>query len=175
MLLNNKIFLLSNFNELFNLLNNREFNDSYNCKFIYENRIAIQHLSKNNNNTVRIWNTYSLFDLIYTKYEYCSKNFIAKIDYTIYDNYIKIVHLNINDGICNLYNNPLNEDDSEDLIKELINFIKIVAEKENKKKIILEVHENLRLYEKYYFNIGFEVTDRKCNNNPYWIEVELNL
>jgi hypothetical protein len=175
MLLNNKIFLLSNYDELFNLLNNREFDDSYNCKFIYENRIAIQHISNNNNNEVKIWNTYSLFNWLYTKYENCSKNFIARMDYSIYDNFIKIQYLNINDGSCRLYNNPLEEDDCEDLITELINFIKLVANKENKKKIILDVNKNLYLYEKYYYNLGFEITDRKCKNNPYWIEIELNL
>ena len=175
MLLNNKTNLVSNYEELFNLLNNREFNDSYNCKFIYENRIAIEHKSNNNNNLIRIWNTYSLFDWFYTKYENCSKNFIAAMDYKINDNCIKIEYLNINDGRIKLYNNPLEEDDCEDLIKELINFIKLVAIQENKKKIILDVHENLRLYEKYYYNLDFEVTDRKCKSNPYWIEVEINL
>lgn len=175
MLLNNKTFLFPNYESLVDVLNNKEIDDSYNCKFIYENRIAIQHISRNNYNVVRIWKTYSLFDWWYDKYENCSRNFVAKIEYKINDNNIKIDHLNINDGTTNLYNNPLDEDESEELIKELINFIKLVANQENIKKIILDVHKNLRLYEKYYYNLDFEVTDRKCQCNPYWIEIELNL
>jgi hypothetical protein len=175
MLLNNKIILLSNYEELVSILNNKKIDDSYNCKFIYENRIAIQHLIKNDKNTVRIWQTYSLFDWWYQTYDKCGRNFVGTMDYTIHDTFIKINYLNINNGETNLYDNPLDEDDSEDLIKEFINFLKLVANEENKKKIILDVHENLRLYEKYYYNVGFEITDRKCESNPYWIEVEINL
>jgi len=174
MLLNNKTFLLPNFEILFNLLNNKEIED-YNCKFIYENRIAIQHLSKKDNNTVRIWKTYSLFDWWYDTYENCGKNFIAKMVYTLNDTFIKIDYLYINDGRLNLYNNPLDDDDSEDLVTELINYLKLIAIQENKKKIILDVHENLRLYEKYYYNLGFEISQRKSQINKFWIEIELDV
>jgi len=174
MFLNNKIILVPNFEELFNILNNKNIEDSPNCKFIYEKQIAIQHISKNISNTIQIWNTYSLFDWWYDKYENCGRNFIAKIEFTIYDTFIKINHLNINDGTTNLYNNPLDEDDAEDLINELIKYIKLVASENCKNKIIIDVHENLRLFEKYYYNLDFELTNRKSKYNPYWIEAELN-
>jgi hypothetical protein len=179
MIINNNTILVSNFELLFNLLNNKELENSYNCKYIYEKKIAIQHLTKINNiniNRLRIWSTYSLFDWWYDKYDNCGKNFIGCVDYILHDNYIKINYLNINDSqTTNLYINPLDLDDAEDLIRELINFIKLVAFQENKKKIILDVHENLRLYNKYYYNLGFEVTKRKSEGNPYWVEIEINL
>lgn len=178
MLLNNNTILVSNYEILFDLLNNKEIDDSYNCKYIYEKKLAVQHLTKKNNtniNRIRIWSTYSLLDWWYDKYENCGKNFIGCMDYSIYDTYIKIDYLNINDGATYLYTNPLDEDDAEDLIKELVNFIKLVANQENKNKIILDVHENLRLYSKYYYNLGFEVTNRKSIDNPYKLEIELNL
>jgi len=75
----------------------------------------------------------------------------------------------------NLYNPILNTDEIEDIIESLINFVKIVATKENKTKIILDVHENLQLYNKYYYYEGFEKTGRKSIDNPFWIETELNL
>jgi hypothetical protein len=175
MLLNNKTILLSNYESLFDVLNNKEIDDAYNCKFIYENRIAIQHLLKNDKNSVRIWKTYSLFDWWYNSYDKCGKNFIGIMDYTICDNFIKINHLNINDGRTTLYNNSLDYDDTEELIEKLINFLKLLAKQENKNKIILDVHENLRLYQKYYYNLGFETTNRRCQDNSYWIEVEINL
>ena len=74
----------------------------------------------------------------------------------------------------NLYNRILSIDEIDDIIESLINFVKIVATKENKTKIILDVHENLQLYNKYYYE-GFEKTDRKSVNNLFWIETELNL
>ena len=172
----NKIILLSNLQELNELLSNNDNVNLYNCKCIYENRIAIQHYLEKNKNIIRIWRTKSLFDYWFDDFHYCHRNFIGSCDYTIHDTYIKIDYLYINDGKNNnLYDNPLNEYESEELIKSLINFIKTIAIKENKNKIIIDVHENLRLYEKYYYYNGFDITNRKCINNPFWIEVEIIL
>jgi hypothetical protein len=74
-----------------------------------------------------------------------------------------------------IYNHCLNEYDAEELMNSLIAFVKLVAKKENKKKIIIDVHQNLRIFMKYYWHQGFENTDRKCIDNPYWIESELVL
>ena len=121
---------------------------------------------------IQIWKTKSLFDYWFDPYY--SRNFIGAFDYIIYDTYIKIIHIGINDiDHRNMRNNYLDEDDAEELIKNFINFVKIVAIKENKEKIILDVHENLRIYLKYYYYIGFKITERKSIDNPFWIEVEL--
>ena len=78
--------------------------------------------------------------------------------------------------------------------------MKIVAEKENKAKVIVDVHRNsynsffvsrinanyyvfsrlhnssnLRIFEKHYKNEGFVVTERKSRDNPYYLEAELLL
>jgi hypothetical protein len=176
MIIYNKTILVSNLNEIIELLNNNHDVSIYNCKCIYKTRMAIQHKFVNNINIVNIWKTNSLFDYWYTGYNDCGKNFIGCFDYTIHDSYIKINHLSINDDENpNLYNDPLDIDDSEDLIKACIAFVKLVAIKENKNKIILDLHSNLCLYEKYYSYEGFEITNRKCLNNPYWFESEINL
>ena len=174
MLIYNKVILLQNLKELNELLNDNS--SLYNRKCIYENRIAIKLCLKKNTNIVRIWRTKSLFDYWFDDFEHCSKNFIGALDYTIHDTYIKIDYLCINNSeMKNMYNNPLDQYESEDLIISLINFIKIIAKKENKDKIIIDVHENLRLYEKYYYYNGFDITNRKCIKNPYWFEAEMNL
>lgn len=182
MIIYNKTILVSNLSEIIELLNNNEDVSLYKCKCIFDTRIAIQHYNNNhkiNNNyrnEINIWKTNSLFDYWYTEYKHCGKNFIGCFDYTIHDTFIKINHLSINDGECpNLYHFPLEIDDSEELIKACINFVKIVAKNENKNKIILDIHSNLRLYEKYYCYEGFEITNRKCLDNPYWYESEINL
>jgi hypothetical protein len=178
----NKTILVSNLSEIIELLNNNDDVSLYNCKCIYDTRVAIQHYNgkhKINNidkNVVNIWKTNSLFDYWYTDYTRCGKKFIGCFDYTIHDYHIKINHLSINDGEnYNLYDDPLDIDDSEDLIKACINFVKIVAKNENKNKIIMDLHSNLLLYEKYYSYEGFTITNRKSLDNPYWFESEINL
>jgi hypothetical protein len=164
MQLYNKTILLSNLQSLYELLNNNSNESLYNCKCIYKDRIAIKHFIRNGTNIIQIWKTKSLFDYWYD--DYSISNFIACIDYNINDTYIKINHLGMNDTY-------LDEYISEDLVKNIVNFIKIVANKENKLKIILDVHENLKMYLKYYYYIGFKPNNNKCKNNPYWIETEL--
>jgi len=176
MLTYNKVILLPNLNALHELLNNNKDESIQMCSCLYSNRIAIKHYIKNNTNTIRIWKTKSILDYWYDDFNNCGKNFVASLDFTIYENLIKIDYLFINDDAnMRLYDNPLDEYESEDLIKSLINFVKKVAMIENKNKIIMDVHENLRLYLKYYYYEGFQVTKRKCKSNPYWIETEINI
>ena len=174
MMLYNKTILLPNLQALNDVLNNNGNPNMYNCSCIYADRIAIKHHIREKMHVIQIWKTKSLFDLWIDPYY--SMNFIACIDYTIHDTYIKINHLGINDNDHrNMYNNSLDENDSEELIRNLVNFVKIVATKENKQKIILDVHENLRLFLKYYYYLGFKPTNRKCIDNPFWVETELVL
>lgn len=175
MLVYNKIILTPNLNVLNKLLNNNEDDNVYNCTSIYENKIAIKHYVEKNMNIIRIWRTNALFDYWYDDFNHCHKNFIASLDYTIYDTYIKIDYLYINSFNKLMYNEPLDEYETEDLIKSLINFVKNIAKIENKKKIIIDVHNKLRLYHEYYFWLGFQLTDRKSISNPFWIEIEINL
>lgn len=175
MILYNKTILLPNLQALYELLNNNENESLYTCKCIYEDRIAIKHYTRKELNIIQIWKTKSLFDYWYDPY--ASRNFIATIDYRLEDTYIKIVYIGINDQerSRHTYISYLDESDSEDLILNMVNFLKTIAIKENKTKIILDVHENLRLFLKYYYDIGFKTTERKCVDNPFWIETELVL
>ena len=174
MILYNKTILLPNLESLYDLLNNNDDPSLYICKCFYADRIAIKHNFVNNIHIIRIWKTKSLLDYWFDSY--CNRNFIACIDYIIYDTYIKINHIGINDyEHSNIYINPLDDSDADDLIKNMVNFVKIVATKENKKKIRLDVHENLRLFSKYYYNLGFEIKTQKCIDNPFWVVTELTI
>jgi hypothetical protein len=168
MLLNNKTILLPNISALYALLNHGEDESLYFCSSIYEERIAISSVfcSEKRNNIIKIWKTNSLFDYWFESYS--SQNFIACIDYTIHDTYIKINHIGVND-----YHRIVDELDIDDLITNIVEFIKQVAKKENKERILLDVHENLRIFLKYYYYLGFKTTERKCKMNPFWIETEL--
>jgi hypothetical protein len=105
-----------------------------------------------------------------------SNNFIGIFDYGIFDDYIKIIGLSINDHVLLGYHESmLTESESQELMKSIIQHVKNVAQQENKPKIILDVHHNLRLYKKYFYPNGFIVTNRKCSDNPFWFESELDI
>ena len=177
MILYNKTILLPpTLQALYNLLQNNDDESLYSCKCIYSDRIVCKHYTRNSNlkqnHIIQIWKTKSLFDYWFDGFS--SRNCIACIDYTIHDTYIKIVHLGVRD-------NYLDEYDIEDIVKHLVDFVKLVAIQENKTKIILDIHENLRIFLKYYHYIGFKIiiledgSYKKCTDNPYWIETELIL
>ena len=174
MILYNKTILVPNLKALYNVLNNNDDPSLYTCKCIYTDRIAIKHYFENETHIIQIWKTKSFFDWWIDPYY--SRNFIACMDYTIHDTFIKINHIGINDNDRrNMDRDSLDEYDAEELIKNMVDFVKIVGIKENKLKITLDVHENLRLYLKYYYYIGFKTTKNKCKDNPFWIETELIL
>lgn len=184
MLFYNKTILLSNLRCLNGILNNYEAtlsnhtNNNFFTK-IYSDKIAIKHYNYEKINSIRIWKTKSLFNYLF--YKLSGGKFIGGIDYIINNDNIKIDYLFINDNeyknICNknIPNDILDESEAFEIKKSLINYIKFLAKKENKNKIIIDVHQNLRLYEKYYNNEGFIITNRKCLDNPYWIETEFIL
>jgi len=174
MILYNKTILVPNLKALYDVLNNNDDPSLYTCKCIYADRIAIKHYIRNETHIIQIWKTKSFFDWWYDPYY--SRNFIACMDYTMHDTFIKINHIGIKDNDSrNMYSDSLDEYDAEELIKNMVDFVKIVGTKENKLKITLDVHENLRLFLKYYYYIGFKTTTNKCKDNPFWIETELIL
>jgi hypothetical protein len=175
----NKTTLLPNLDALNELLINGDSDNPslYNCKCIYGDRIAIKHIVDKDTHKIRIWKTKSLFDYWYNDFHYCHRNFIAALEYTIHDAYVKIDYLYVNDSenIINtkLYNNSLDTYESEDLVKSLIGLVENIAKKENKHKIIKDVHTNLRIFQKYYYYNGFNVTNKICTDNPFWVETEI--
>jgi hypothetical protein len=178
MKLYNNTILLPNLIVLNDLLNNDNIDDTYlcNCKNIFENKIIIKHWIKNKVNSIRIWRIKTIFGFYYNNFGFEGKNFIGALDYIINDKYILIDYLSINDSEKSyMYNNSLDQYEAEDLINSLINFIKIIAKKENKNKIIMNIHQNLRYYEKYYYYNGFKITNRIYKYNPFFTEIEFNL
>jgi hypothetical protein len=173
MLYNNTV-LLPDLYTLCNVLSNNIYDLQNNC-FYYGNRIAIKHYTNQSMNVVRIWKTKSLLDYWYD--EFCYHSFIGALDYTIANDYIKIDYISLNDGENSTINFDfiLDKVDAYKLYKSLICFIKSVAKENCKNKIILDVHRNLKLYEKYFKSLGFQLTGRKCRDNPHWVETEIIL
>lgn len=143
----------------------------YPCCFYNFQRIIVKQDSKNNKISLRMYESYSILNIWFEKYS--SNRFICALDYTEHPEHIKIDYLYVNneDGVV-CYENKLTREESDEVMDALVKHVEIKAKETLKPKIILDVHENLRLYEKYFQTRGFMTTNRKSRDNSYWIETE---
>ena len=129
--------------------------------------------------SMRIWRTKSLFD--WWVEEQSNRTFIGALDYVINDDHIKCKYFSINDITELGYgfyvsDITLTDEEISKLSKSFISHLKIVAQKENKAKIIVDVHNNLRFFEKHFEYEGFRITKRKSPScHPFYVEAELLL
>jgi len=144
------------------------------CFFCIGPRIVIEHKQTDTKHSIRIWKTVSLFNYWYGGLTSPGSKFVAALDYTIQDDKVKVDHIGINDGDHgNMYEEPLDHFDAQELNDSLIHFLEIVAKTNYLPKIVIDVHKNLKIYNKYYKNNGFKLTEPKCTaGNPNWIETE---
>jgi hypothetical protein len=162
--------LLSSFADIHNLL-------KYNIKKTnyFSNKIAIKHEIIKNINIINIWNIIPKYNYWHEKIT--SKNFIININYTIGKEQIKIESFTINDKTYCQYSenkNFLSEDNSNEIKKSIIIFIENIAKANNKNKIIIDVHDGLEIYNKYYKEC-FQLTNRRSLTSRFWLEAEKNI
>lgn len=126
--------------------------------------------------SIRMWRTKSLLDWWYDERS-SADHYIGALDYTIEKNHIRCQYITVNDGY-NAYRESLSqltEEESKELVHSMVHYLTEVAKQENKPKIVLDVHHNLRYYKKYFEKEGFVVTERKARDNRAWVETELSL
>ncbi len=116
-----------------------------------------------NAHVVRIWKTRSFLDIWYDDFLSSSSQFVAAIDYEMRPDHLKIEYMNINDVFT------VNSEESRQLNTALIAWMKVTAREESKPKVIVDVHHNLRIFDKYYRSEGFRVTERKSHDNHFWL------
>lgn len=143
----------------------------YSTKFIINDEIRkSDNIEKH---SIRIWKSNTLFNYWYN--EHHSSQFVAALDYNIRENDIKIEYLSVNDDECCYTQKPISQNESEEMIRALVDYMRKTATELGKPKVIIDVHSNLRIYNKSYKNEGFQLTGRKCEDNPYWEEVEMTV
>jgi hypothetical protein len=165
-----KTVLISSLYDISNLLEHNIIRSNY-----ISNNIAVKHDIKNNLNMIRIWNVNPISK--YWHEDFAAEKFIVAIDYKIEPDRIKIEYFNVNNNKYSKYNkhcNYLTDSEVHELTVSILIFVEKIARKNNKNKIVIDVHNNLKTYNKYYKDF-FEVTSRKCLDNPFWIEVEKNI
>jgi hypothetical protein len=123
---------------------------------------------------IRIYRSNSVLDLWYDSFKTSNRDdFIAALDYRIMEDCIKIEYLNVHDEerskIMNT-RNFLDEYETQEMTRCLITYTENIAREHAKDQIKIDVHGNLRLYNLYYKNNGFLVTDVRCRDNPFWFE-----
>jgi hypothetical protein len=93
------------------------------------------------------------------------------------DNTMEITYSTVNDGdyaeIMQCV--PLSPMTRMAIFKGLINYAKFAAKKHNLNQLQVDVHQSLRLYNKYYKQVGFTLTDQKATGNHFWIKTFLKL
>jgi hypothetical protein len=170
----NNIFIFNTFNSLTNSLNN------YNSNFVQSPNIFLNDkyilgecIEDYNLKYIRIWKSKACFNYYFNKM-HMTDNLIACLDYTINNDHIKIEYLSISDDFDINYrkNIILNDNDAIELKNSLILYIENIAKINNLNKIIIDVHNNLKYYNKYFKDNNFIITDKRCNDNPFWIETE---
>jgi hypothetical protein len=151
LIFHNKIVLVANVNELCKMLQSPHVVPPLRpC--IYGDRIAIKHSMTRNTHVVRIWKTRSFLDIWYDEFSSSSSQFIAAIDYKVRPDHLKIEYMNINDGFCSSGVDGITVSSMEScqLNTALIAWMRVTAREESKSKIIVDVHHNLRIFDKYY-------------------------
>lgn len=168
----NKTIILPTMESLFLILTKNYYVPPKTC--FYSDRIAIKQYIRNDLNIVRVWKTKSLLDVWYDDFN--SEHFLGAIDYNICNDKIKIEYMNINDyNSCLNQKFKLNDIEAMELNSALIEFVKTVAAENKKPKIVVDVHNNLRIFNKYYNYKGFEITNRKSIDTPLWLEADMRL
>ena len=181
-LLNNLNILLSKLPEINNInCLHDEYKSSYNIytNNLFSDKIKVEEKRLSNNIFMfRIIKVRCLCDNpIEESYKY-----IGCLDYQINkdkDN-IKIEYLSVTDKEYTKHTPDakeyyLEEQDALKLNQGLLKYVENIALANNISKIIVDVHGNLRIYDKFYLDEGFKITDRYCLDNPYWIEVEKSI
>jgi hypothetical protein len=165
-----KTVLLASFYDISKLLEHNIIKTNY-----ISNNIAVRHYMHQDLNVIRIWNVNSISKYLYE--ESAINNFIIAFDYKIEQDRIKIEYLNMNDNKYSntKYNsNYLTDNDVYELTSSIVIFIEKIARENNKNRIVIDVHKDLKTYNKYYKDF-FQVTSRISLDHPRWIEIEKNI
>ena len=171
----NKTILLPTIESVLRLLSNNQYTPPH-TKCFYGDKIAIKHYINRDSNVVRIWKTKSFMDWLYDDFN--TEHFMGALDYTICDDKVKIEYMNVNDRENVLYEKlkyKMADNDAMALNAAMIEFVKKIATEHKKPKLVVDVHNNLRIFNKYYSGNGFEITNQKAVDNPYWLEAEMYL
>lgn len=103
-------------------------------------------------------------------------HYVGALDYSIRPDHLQIEYLYADDKREPYTRDHQLEVEDAVLLKDaLIDRAIHVAKEHGKKKVVIDVHQNLRIFHRDYEPRGFVATKRKCSDNPFWVEADLEL
>ena len=172
--------IISTFHSLHNMMYSfqNSINSTYSPNSFFSKNIVVQKYKLNENklnelNVIRVWRSNYIFGYRLDDMDY--DNLIGGIDYRVNKDNIKIEYLSINDkeyATLMNHNKYLSDDETTDVRQSFIKYTENIAKENNISKIVKDVHGNLRLYNKEFLPEGFINTNRRCSDNPFWVESE---
>jgi hypothetical protein len=69
-----------------------------------------------------------------------------------------------------MYGDCLNDNDAQLLKDCIFSYVSQQAKLNNKKKIRCDVHNNLKNYNADVKQFGYEITDERAEDNPFWLK-----
>ena len=113
---------------------------------------------------------------------YSEPKYIAGFDLMIEKekNHSTINYYLLNDKMCvdnltKIYGEPIDEETSTMVHEMLLNHCDQITKMNELSIIRCDVHDNLKKYNKYFKSYGYQLTDEKCTDNPFWLKTFKNL
>ena len=114
------------------------------------------YVYKHYNGVIRIWSN-SLFMSH-------PPNYIGGINYKMNDDYLKLDFF--------LPENQKFPPEINENTNLLFDHVLKIKQEYNKNKIIVDLHNSLHAYNNFWKFYGFNPTNIKCDDNPYWLKFE---
>lgn len=74
-----------------------------------------------------------------------------------------------------IYGKPLDDNDSNEIKKLLFDYAEKVAKENNCNILRRDVHNNMREYNESINNLGFKLTGKRSEDNPFWLITYKNI
>lgn len=135
----------------------------------YRNKVVVGEYEDSPTHIIRIWKNHAIAGIN------CSitggERMIGAMDYSVSANKFKIDYIYVRDVDSMQYDTPTDPTKSCEYVKLMISIAEKKARDLGFENIIMDTHQNLKLYKRYYENEGFEMTGRPASDHRSWLEM----
>ena len=130
----------------------------------------LPHMDHGSIHVVRVWKNNNYFSIDRNSFE--RRKYIGALDYSVNENRFKIEFLHVFDSD----NGSLNADpkyvNAKEYIKSMISIAERKTIESKHDRIIMDTHNSLRLFNRYYKNEGFVMTNNVSTDHRAWVETQ---
>lgn len=121
-------------------------------------------------NVVRVWKNDNYFSI--DSYPFDRHKSIGSLDYSVNENRFKIEFLYVLDNDDSSMDADPKYVHATEYIKAMISIAERKAREWKKDRIIMDTHQSLRLFHRYYEEEGFVLTNKVASDHRAWVETE---